>query len=98
MISFIAQEVWPALSAWPEMSARISADAHAAGRLRLAVEQHDVHAAGVEQPEQRGRGRDLDDLRFGHVRGRATADRELHLCPRVGVVTVHNDLHGSASY
>jgi hypothetical protein len=25
MISFIAQEVWSALSAWPEMSARISA-------------------------------------------------------------------------
>ena len=32
---------------------RLAADAHAAG-LRLAVEHHDVGAARVEQPEQRG--------------------------------------------
>ena len=61
---------------------------HAAGTLSRR------DAARVEQPEQRGRGRHLDDLGFGGVGGRASADGEPHLGPRVSVMAVNNDLHG----
>src|SRR5487761_1339446 len=73
---------------------RLAADPHAAGRLRLAVEHHDVDAARVEQPEQRWRGRHLDDLGVRRAGGRAGADGKPHLGSRVGIMAVNNVLHG----
>jgi hypothetical protein len=53
----------------------LAADSHAASGLGLAVEHHDVRAAGVEQPDQRGVGRHLDHFRLRHIRGGSAPDR-----------------------
>jgi hypothetical protein len=85
------QQHWRAVI---DLVLRLPADADTAGRLGLAVEHHHVNPALVEQPEQGGRGGDLDDLGLRHVRGWLAPDRQAHFSPGIGVVAVHNDLHG----
>src|SRR5689334_946103 len=76
----------------------LAAHPHPASRLRLPVEHHHVGAAGVEQPEQRRLGGDLDDLGVRDVHRGATPDGEPDLGSDIRVVAVHNDLHENACY
>src|SRR5579875_199391 len=76
----------------------LAAHAHSPGWLGLAVEHHDLHAAGVEQLQQRGLRRALDDLGLGSPGLGARADGKPDLSPYVGIVAVHNDLHGKEWY
>src|SRR5689334_21558375 len=72
----------------------LPAHAHAAGRLGLAVQHHHLDLTGVQQPEQGGFGRNLDDFGFRDVRSRTTADGKADPGPDVRIMAVNDDLHG----
>ena len=72
---------------------RAGGGGHATGRLGLAVQDHDVRAACVEQADERRLGGDRNDLRLGYVRGGAAPDGKLHAGAGVRIMAVDNDLH-----
>jgi len=73
---------------------RLPAYPHPAGRLRLAVQHHDLDLTGIKQPEQGGFGGNVNDLGLRDIRCRAAPDGEADPGADVRIMAVNDDLHG----